>query len=186
MLAYTFPIPHRLTSLHRVLAVLALAAVLTALLTGALRAPPTPVGQRSANLPLIILPTDHAAAPFSAFGVGDGVAFQPDGLSLKLANGRLGVRFVGARPEVILEPTDTRDGTISRHVGAPSTWRDRIPTYAALTYRGLFPGVDLRYDGWAGNLKGTYVVAPRPARRPSTGAMRAPSRWRSTRLPAIC
>ena len=129
MLAYRFPAQHRLTGLHRVLARLALATVLTALLTGALRAPTTLVGQRSANLPLIILPTGHAATPFSAFGVGEGVAFQPDGLSLKLANGRLGVRFVGARPEVTLEPSDKRDGTIGRHMGNPSTWRDRtLPT----------------------------------------------------------
>jgi hypothetical protein len=70
MLAYTFPAHTRLAGLHHVLAGLALGAVLTALLTGARRAPTTPVGQHSANLPLIILPTGLAAAPFSAFLVG--------------------------------------------------------------------------------------------------------------------
>ncbi len=40
------------------------------------------------------------------------------------------------------------------------TWRDNIPSYAALIYHGLFPGVDLRYDGQVGQLKGTYTVAP--------------------------
>jgi hypothetical protein len=166
MFAYTFPAHNWLAGLHRALAALALAAVLATLLPLALRAPATPAGQRSGGLPLLIMPTGNAAAPFSAFGIGDGVAFQPDGLSLALPGGQLGVRFVEGRPDVTLEPTDKRAGTIGRHVGAPSTWRDQIPTYAAVTYRGLFPGVDLRYDGQAGQLKGTYFVAPHAS--PST------------------
>jgi hypothetical protein len=160
MLAYSAPAPKRLIDHGRALAALALAAVLATLLPLSLRAPLAPPSQRSSGLPLLILPTDNAAAPFSAFGVGDGVAFQADGPSLRLGGERLEVRFVGARPDVALEPADRRAGTIGRRVGDPSTWRDRIPTYAALTYRGLYPGIDLRYDGQAGQLKGTYTLAP--------------------------
>jgi len=160
MLAYTFPRHERLTGPFRALAALALAALLAALLPLALRTPLAPAAQPSAGLPLIIMPTDNPAAPFSAFGVGNGVAFQPDGLRLALDRGELGVRFIGARPDLTLQPSDTRAGTIGHYVGAPSTWRSQIPTYAALTYRGLFPGIDLRYDGGAGRLKGTYFVAP--------------------------
>ncbi len=160
MLMDTLPRHNRLAGLYRALAALALAAVLASLLPLALRTPAMPAGQRSAGLPLIIIPTGNAAAPFSAFGVGNGVAFQPAGPSLELASGRLAVRFGGARPDVTLEPADKRAGTIGRHVGAPSTWRDQLPTYAAVIYRGLFTGIDLRYDGQAGQLKGTYTVAP--------------------------
>lgn len=144
----------------RALTTLTLAAVLSVLLPLALGAPVAPASQRSAGLPLIVLPTSNPAAPFGALGVGDGVAFEPDGLSLAFADERLGVRFLGANAAVALEPTDQRAGTISRYVGDPSTWRERIPTYAALTYRSLFPGIDLRYDGQDGDLKGTYFVAP--------------------------
>lgn len=154
MLAYTSSANNRPADLYRALAALALAAVLATLLPLALRAPAAPAGGRSGGLPLLIMPTGNAGAPFGAFGIGNGVAFQPDGLSLELAGDRLGVRFVGASPEVALEPTDRRAGTLGRHGG------ERIPTYAALTYRGLFPGVDLRYDGQAGRLKGTYYLAP--------------------------
>jgi hypothetical protein len=160
MLAYSLPAHDRLAGLYRALAALALAAILATLLPLALPAPSAPAGQRSAGLPLLITPTGNAAAPFSAFGIGEGVAFRPSGPSLGLPGGRLAVRFPGALPDARLEPTDRRAGTIGSRVGAPSSWRDNIPTFAAITYRGLFPGVDLRYDGQAGQLKSTYYVAP--------------------------
>lgn len=160
MLAYTLPGHGRLADLYRALVALALAAVLVSLLPLALRVPAAATSQRSVGLPLIIVPTDNPDAPFSAFGFGNGAAFQSAGPSLQLESGRLAVRFVGAGPDVALEPADQRAGTIGRHVGDPSTWRERIPTYGAVVYRGLYPGVDLRYDGLAGQLKGTYIVAP--------------------------
>jgi hypothetical protein len=160
MLTYTSAVPSRLAGLNRALAALALAALLAALLPLALRAPAAPLGQSAGGLPLLIIPTEGAAAPFGALGIGEGVAFEPAGPTLRLAGGRLGVRFVGARPEVALEPADRRAGVLGRRVGHPSTWREQIPTYGAILYRGLYPGVDLRYDGRAGQLKGTYFVAP--------------------------
>lgn len=160
MLAYTPPGHSQLAGSYRALAALALAALLAALLPLALRAPAAPAGQPSGGMPLIIMPTGSAATPFSAFGLGNGVAFQRDGLSVQVAGERVGVRFLAARPDVALEPADRRAGTISRRVGPPSTWGEQIPTYAAVTYRGLYPGIDLRYDGAAGQLKGTYYVAP--------------------------
>lgn len=166
MLAYTIPAPSRPAGLYRALAALALAAVLATLLPLAQRAPATPAtpdtpaSRISAGLPLLIMPSDNPAAPFSAFGFGNGVAFQPDGLSLAHPGGQLGLRFVGASPDAALEPAEQRAGSIGRRTGAPSTWREHIPTYAAIDYHGLFPGVDLRYEGQAGGLKGTYFVAP--------------------------
>ena len=40
-------------------------------------------------------------------------------------------------------------------------WRTGIPTYAALNYNELYPGIDLRYDGQGGQLKGTYILDPK-------------------------
>lgn len=160
MLAYTPARPDRLAGLQRALAALALAALLAALLPLALRAPAAPAAPRSAGMPLLVMPTGDPAAPLAAFGVGDGVAFRPDGPSLALGDARIDVRFLGARPGVALAPADRRPGMIGSRVGPPSAWRDQLPTYAAAIYSGLLPGIDLRYDGRAGLLKGTYFVAP--------------------------
>ena len=52
-------------------------------------------------------------------------------------------------------------GIVNYFVGNDATqWRTNVPTYAAIVYRELYPGIDLRYDGEGGVLKGTYIVAP--------------------------
>lgn len=131
---------------------------------GAPAARPAPAPAAAAHmggLPLIIAPTANPAAPFGALGPGGGLSFRADGLDLRAGDDRLGVRFVGARPDVALAPADRRQGVINMRLGAdPAGWRDGVPTYAAIDYRGLFPGVDLRYDGSAGQIKGTYTLAP--------------------------
>jgi hypothetical protein len=54
--------------------------------------------------------------------------------------------------------------------GDPTKWQTNVPTYAGMSYTGLYSGIDLRYDGSDGQLKSTYVVAP--------GADPAQVRWR--------
>jgi hypothetical protein len=39
------------------------------------------------------------------------------------------------------------------------SWRTDVPTYADVNYRGLYPGIDLKYEGSSSHLKGTYLVA---------------------------
>jgi hypothetical protein len=39
-------------------------------------------------------------------------------------------------------------------------WQTNIPTYQAIHYRQIYPGIDLRYDGLQGTIKSTYTVAP--------------------------
>lgn len=163
MLASTSSGHHYAAQRFRFLAVLAFAALLATLLPLTLPAPTAPAPatpQRPARLPLIVMPTGDPAAPFSAYGLGTGVAFAPDGLRLNLEGEPLAVRFVEPRPDVALVPLDRRAATISTYRSASSTAHEQLPTYAALAYHGLFPGVDLRYDGVDGNLKGTYLVAP--------------------------
>jgi hypothetical protein len=41
----------------------------------------------------------------------------------------------------------------------PARWRTGLPTYASITYRNLYPGIDVSYEGLKGNLKSTYTVA---------------------------
>ncbi|HEU0131890.1 MAG TPA: hypothetical protein VFQ85_12950 [Mycobacteriales bacterium] len=88
------------------------------------------------------------------------------------------VRFAGASTRV-LEGTGRLPGVVNYlHGNDPAGWRTGVRTFAAVVYRDLYPGVELRYDaGAGGGLKGTYTVAP--------GADPAVIRWRypdSTRI----
>ena len=42
----------------------------------------------------------------------------------------------------------------------PSKWQRRVPAYAGIEYRGVYPGVDLVYHGERGALEYDFVVAP--------------------------
>lgn len=42
----------------------------------------------------------------------------------------------------------------------PKQWRSNLPTYEAIAYRELYPGIDLVYRGTDGHLKSEFIVAP--------------------------
>jgi hypothetical protein len=68
---------------------------------------------------------------------------------------------VGANGTVQLEGAERSGGQLNLMRGDDaSRWHTGIPLYKALNYRGLYAGIDLRYDGQTGQLKGTYSVAP--------------------------
>jgi hypothetical protein len=113
------------------------------------------------SLPLSFMPTGDQSTPFTAYGMGGNIAFQPSAVILSRPGAQLHVEFIGANPATAVLPAERRPGVFNRHIGNdPAQWRDNIPSYAALIYQELFPGVDLRYDGQVGQLKGTYTVAP--------------------------
>ena len=75
--------------------------------------------------------------------------------------------FVGADPTAQLSGQDQLPGVANYILGSdPAGWHTGLPTYAGITYHGLYPGVDLQYTsaagagGATGALKGTFVVAP--------------------------
>ncbi len=80
------------------------------------------------------------------------------------------VRFDGANPQPLLTGVEQLPGTVNYFVGDAASWRSDLPTYAGVVYQRLYDGVDLRYDGLEGALKGTYTVAP--------GADPSRIRWR--------
>lgn len=115
-------------------------------------------------LSLAFVPNDEhvaGAASFSAYGLGGTLAFEPAAVSIALpSTPGLRVGFVGSDPDVSIIPDDRQPGIVNRYSGDdPAGWRSAIPTYAALTYQGLYTGIDLRYDGQDGHLKGTYTLA---------------------------
>lgn len=81
------------------------------------------------------------------------------------------LQFVGASPQTHLMGTKRLPGVVNDLRGNdPARWRTEIPTYGGLSYRQLYPGIDLHYANQGGHLKGTYVVAP--------GADSTRIRWR--------
>jgi hypothetical protein len=77
----------------------------------------------------------------------------------------LRLHFLNANPAVALASDDALPGRVNYFLGNdPAAWRTGIPTYARLTYRDLYPGVDLDYAGSAPT-QGTYTsLRRRPAR----------------------
>ncbi|HEU4328110.1 MAG TPA: clostripain-related cysteine peptidase [Roseiflexaceae bacterium] len=123
-----------------------------------------PVAEQLARLPLAFEHTAQGAgsAQFQARALGGTLFFAPGEVSLaRPGSATLQVRFLGADPAAAIEPSDPLPGRVSRFIGNdPALWQTDLPTSAALVYRQLYPGIDLRYDGASQRLKGTYLVAP--------------------------
>ena len=83
----------------------------------------------------------------------EAAAQASEGLALRL-------RFVGANPDVELAVGDRTAGTLNYLAGPRREWRQRLPTYRELTYRELWPGIDLVFRGRGGTLKYEFHVAP--------------------------
>lgn len=81
------------------------------------------------------------------------------------------LQFTGANPSPTVTGGEHLPGVVNYLIGNdPAQWRTNLPTYAGVVYGDLYDGIDLRYDGTEGRLKGTYTVAP--------GADPAQIRWR--------
>ncbi|MBX3080221.1 MAG: SBBP repeat-containing protein [Anaerolineae bacterium] len=71
------------------------------------------------------------------------------------------MQLIGANGEAEIVGADPLAGIVNYFIGNdPSQWHTNIPTYAGITYRDVYPGTSLHYDGYQGHLKGTYTVAP--------------------------
>ena len=110
--------------------------------------------------------TDRRAA-YHLPGSDADVFFRRDGLTLALADERragrrfgLELDFVGARPGARPVGRARSATRISYLKGPRSQWRTGIPTYGAIAYHDLWPGIDLEYSTAGNRLKYTFVVAP--------------------------
>src|SRR5262249_13902615 len=71
------------------------------------------------------------------------------------------LRFPGARPGVRPEGTERLPGNANFFLGDnPDDWRTDVPTYGAVRYLDLYPGIDLVYRGPRRLLKREWVIAP--------------------------
>lgn len=124
------------------------------------------------KLPLAFIPNAgqlDGEALFEAVGPNGALAFAPTGVQLALPDGALAVAWMGANGgtatstalSASVTGTNPLPGKANLYRGNdPNRWQHGLPTFAAVTYTNLYPGIDLVYDGSEGLLKGTYYVAP--------------------------
>jgi len=167
------PLPNGRLLIGRALAVtLAALVALSGLLvmqTPPLTSPPTMVPSFG-TLPLSFLPNVGLTDPevrFAARWMGGTLLFTPHRVVLASPETNARLAFEGANPSAEIKGVDVLPGTVNYYLGSdPSQWHTSLPTYAGVVYQQLYPGIDLHYNGTAGALKGTYIVAPgaEPAR----------------------
>ncbi|MCJ7588221.1 MAG: SBBP repeat-containing protein [Candidatus Aminicenantes bacterium] len=86
---------------------------------------------------------------------------NPSGPEKPASPSSVRLHFAGANPNTQVVGQDQLPGIINYFLGEdPASWRTDVPTFGRLTYKELYPGIDLVYNGGAGVLKGTFLVAP--------------------------
>jgi hypothetical protein len=78
----------------------------------------------------------------------------------QIAPAILRMKFVGANAGPRITGEDRQAGTVNYFTGKPDQWRTRIPTYARVRYRNLYPGIDLVFYGNNRELEYDLVVSP--------------------------
>ena len=167
------------------------------------------VAQQYAQLPLsfeAIQGQAGAGAKFLVRGNGYGIDLTGDaavlslcraaqgtaGRNAELIGGRLRrpvtceairMRLEGASLTAAPIGEEQLPGTVNYFIGnEPSHWRTRIPTFAKVRYKGVYPGIDLVYYGNQRQLEYDFVAAPGADPRtiqlrfdPATKVRRSPS-----------
>ena len=73
----------------------------------------------------------------------------------------LRTRPLGANRSAAVSGLDPLPGLSNYFIGNdPRQWHTNVPTYAAVKYAGVYPGIDLVYHGHQGKLEYDFVVAP--------------------------
>jgi hypothetical protein len=73
----------------------------------------------------------------------------------------LWLRMLGANGSAQVVGSDEQRGKINYYIGNdPKKWHAGVPLFARVTYRGVYPGVDLTYFGNEQQLESDFMVAP--------------------------
>jgi uncharacterized repeat protein (TIGR01451 family) len=121
------------------------------------------------HFPLSFVPNLGQASPLVKFQVHSGkdsLFFTRNDVFLLLRNADglpalVNLHFVDANLNPTVTGVDPLPGAVNYLQGTdPSKWLTDLPTFGAIVYEDLYPGVDLRYDGVLSELKGTFTLAP--------------------------
>jgi hypothetical protein len=148
---------------------LVVSATLTVTLYNAFFTPHTKpvVDQQFGQLPLHFIPNVGQAQATVAYQVqtlGGRIDFGTNRLNFFPTNTDatqpMELRFKGANVDSELSHVESHQGTVNYLIGNnPEDWKQSVPTYKAITYTNLYPGIDAIFDGETSGLKGTYNLA---------------------------
>ncbi|MDJ0841310.1 MAG: SBBP repeat-containing protein [Acidobacteriota bacterium] len=130
----------------------------------------------SGNLPLSFVP-NRGQAPtstqFQARGYGGTLSFKNQGVTLLLppqdgssderdaAPVSLTLHFLDAGTGIRIKASAAQETRTHIYRGRDrSNWFQDLPGFGSITYRQIYPGIELTYEGTQGRLKSTWRVAP--------------------------
>ena len=73
---------------------------------------------------------------------------------------QVGFHLLGANPDAAIAGTKLNGAKANFLLGNhPEHWRSNLPVYEEVTYRGIYPGIDLVYAGVSQRLKSDFIVS---------------------------
>jgi len=90
-----------------------------------------------------------------------GKSMPPDAPRYKKEAMLIKAQFVGANPDADVIGEDRLVHNCNYFYGNnPSKWRTDVPNYSSVTYKDIWPGIDLRYHGNGRGMKYDFIVNP--------------------------
>jgi uncharacterized protein (TIGR03437 family) len=88
------------------------------------------------------------------------IAISASEIAIRAGSAQVHLQFVDSEP-MVLEGLDRQPGVVNHLLGSdPKQWLRRIPTYARITSRNLYPGVDVLFHGTGSGLEYDFELAP--------------------------
>jgi hypothetical protein len=100
------------------------------------------------------------AVRFTAKGSGLTAYFLRREILLRAQGAWVHMRFEGASSAVQVEGASPLPGRANFLMGDEPQWHRNVPTFGAVRYRNLYPGIDMVYEGAGFRLKSEFIVAP--------------------------
>lgn len=110
--------------------------------------------------PAIFTPVPDGTGAFFTVSPAIRARFHPDRVELLRQSDLVRLEFVNSRPAALVGEQELA-GRVNFLLGDdPDTWRTGLPTFGAIRYREIYPGIDLIYTSEGGSLKSEFVVSP--------------------------
>ncbi|MEP6717383.1 MAG: SBBP repeat-containing protein, partial [Terriglobia bacterium] len=91
---------------------------------------------------------------FKAWFEGGGATFQQGSATERM-------EFVGGAPSPSIEAVEPTGATANYlRGGDPNKWKTNLPLFSGLRYRGVWPGIEVRFKADAARTKAEYLVEP--------------------------
>ena len=92
---------------------------------------------------------------------GHATAFTKEGAALYLGSSEAVILTPLTTSPFAVEATDKKEGKVNYFTGNdPSKWKTNIPTYGAILYKSIYPGIDMKFYGTNSQLEYDLIVSP--------------------------